>query len=236
MGWHGMGRSMPPSSTFFDTAMEWFSLAHTTPLGLFFVLVLGIIALPGMDMAFVLGSTLVDGRRGGLAALAGIVAGGVAHTVMAALGVGLVLRTVPALFTLMLVAGALYLGWIGLSLLRGAAALGEVGAPAARPPGATFRQGLLTCLLNPKAYLFMLAVWPQFARPEHGSLLPQAVAMGAIIALTQVGVYGAVVLGADRARAFLRGSGRAQVRAGQSVGLLLIGGAAWMLWQGFSGG
>ena len=71
------------------------------------MLVLGIIALPGMDMAFVLGSTLVDGRRGGLAALAGIVAGGVAHTAMAALGVGLVLRAVPALLTLMLVAGAL---------------------------------------------------------------------------------------------------------------------------------
>ena len=65
-----------------------FTLTQTTQLWLFFVLVLGIIALPGMDMAFVLGSTLVDGRRGGLAALAGIVAGGVAHTAMAALGVG----------------------------------------------------------------------------------------------------------------------------------------------------
>jgi len=59
--------------------MDWFSLAHASQLWLFFVLVLGIIALPGMDMAFVLGSTLVDGFKGGVAALAGVVAGGVAH-------------------------------------------------------------------------------------------------------------------------------------------------------------
>ena len=212
--------------------MEWFFLPHAAQLWLFFVLVLGIIALPGMDMAFVLGSTLVGGRRGGLAALAGIVAGGAIHTVMAALGVGLVLKTVPALFTLMLVAGAIYLGWVGVSLLRGASALGEIGAPAAGPPATTFRQGLMTCLLNPKAYLFMLAVWPQFARPEHGPMLAQAVVMGAIIVLTQTLVYGSVVLGADHARAFLRGSGRAQVRAGQAIGLLLIAGAVWMLWDG----
>lgn len=212
--------------------MEILSPLHLSQLWLFFVLVLGIIALPGMDMAFVLGSALVDGRRGGAAALAGIVAGGVAHTAMAALGVGWMLRAVPALFTLMLVGGALYLGWIGWSLLRGVSALGEVDAGRSRPPVVTFRQGLLTCLLNPKAYLFMVAVFPQFARPEHGPMLVQAVAMGAIIAATQTAVYGAVVLGADRVRALLRGSGRAQVLAGRTVGVVLMGGAAWMLWQG----
>jgi threonine/homoserine/homoserine lactone efflux protein len=213
--------------------MEWFSLVHTSQLWLFFVLVFGIIVLPGMDMAFVLGSTLVDGRQGGVAALAGIVAGGVAHTAMAALGVGLALQAVPQLLTVMLVAGALYLGWIGWSLLRGASALGEVRDQASRPWGATFRRGLLTCLLNPKAYLFMIAVYPQFARPEHGSMAAQAVAMGALIALTQAAVYGAVALGAVRVKAWLRGSGRAQVLAGQSVGAVLLLGAAWSLAQAF---
>jgi threonine/homoserine/homoserine lactone efflux protein len=213
--------------------MEWFSLAHASQLWLFFVLVFGIIVLPGMDMAFVLGSTLVDGRKGGVAALAGIVVGGVAHTAMAALGVGLALQAVPQLLTVMLVAGAIYLGWIGWSLLRGASALGEVRDQASRPWGATFRRGLLTCLLNPKAYLFMLAVYPQFARPEHGSMAVQALAMGAIIALTQAAVYGAVALGAVRLRGWLRGSGRAQVLAGQAVGGVLLLGAAWSLAQAF---
>ena len=49
------------------------------------------------------------------------------------LGVGLVLQSVPGLLTLMLVGGALYLGWIGGSLVRGASALGEVGASRSRP-------------------------------------------------------------------------------------------------------
>ena len=213
--------------------MDWFSLAHASQLWLFFVLVFGIIVLPGMDMAFVLGSTLVDGFKGGVAALAGIVAGGVAHTAMAALGVGLALKAVPQLLSVMLMAGALYLGWIGWSLVRGASALGEVRAEASRPWGATFRRGLLTCLLNPKAYLFMIAVYPQFARPEHGSMAVQAVAMGAIIAFTQAAVYGAVALGAVRVKAWLRGSGRAQVLAGQSVGAVLLLGAAWSLAQAF---
>lgn len=216
--------------------MEWFSFAHTAQLSqlwFFFILVLGIIVLPGMDMAFVLGSTLVNGLKSGVAALAGIVVGGVGHTAMAALGVGLALQAVPQLLTVMLVAGALYLGWIGWSLLRGASALGEVRDQASRPWGATFRRGLLTCLLNPKAYLFMIAVYPQFARPEHGSMAVQAVAMGSIIALTQAAVYGTVALGAVRVKAWLRGSGRAQVLAGQSVGGVLLLGAAWSLVQAF---
>jgi len=213
--------------------MDWFSLAHASHLWLFFVLVFGIIVLPGMDMAFVLGSTLVDGLKGGVAALTGIVFGGVAHTAMAAFGVGLALQAVPQLLTVMLAAGALYLGWIGWSLLRGASALGEVRDQASRPWGATFRRGLLTCLLNPKAYLFMIAVYPQFARPEHGSMAVQAVVMGALIALTQAAVYGAVALGAVRVKAWLRGSGRAQVLAGQSVGGVLLLGAAWSLVHSF---
>ena len=246
--------------------MEWFSLAHTSQLWLFFILVFGIIVLPGMDMAFVLGSTLVDGRRGGVAALAGIVAGGVAHTAMEPLLARFAASTAVhdrngALLRLTLAADGTYrlpvtLGQVspklveavllyedrqffrhpgvnGWSLLRGASALGEVRDQASRPWGATFRRGLLTCLLNPKAYLFMIAVYPQFARPEHGSMAVQALAMGAIIALTQAAVYGAVALGAVRLRDWLRGSGRAQVLAGQSVGVVLLLGAAWSLAQAF---
>lgn len=215
--------------------MEWFNLAHTGHLWLFFVLVFGIIALPGLDMAFVLGSTLVDGFKGGLAALAGVVVGGVVHTAMAGLGVGLALQALPQVFNAMLGAGALYLAWIGWQLVHGATALGDVSAAPSRSWSATFRRGLITCLLNPKAYLFMVAVFPQFVRPEYGSLAVQAVAMGAIIAATQFAVYGAVALGGVRVRAWLRGSGRAQVLAGQSLGWLLVMGGVWTLWQAVCG-
>jgi threonine/homoserine/homoserine lactone efflux protein len=216
--------------------MDALTLAPAGPLWLYFVLVLGIIALPGMDMAYVLGSALTDGPRGGAAALAGIVAGGMAHMAMASLGVGWVLQSVPALFNAMLLAGALYLGWIGVSLLRSAAALREV--PTCTPTAwhITFWRGMATCLLNPKAYLFMVAVFPQFVRAEQGSVVAQALALGAITAATQVAVYGAVALAATRTKALLRGSAAAQRGWCRGVGCVLLLGAAWMLWQGWQTG
>src|SRR5688572_19462099 len=150
-------------------------------LWLFALLVFGIVALPGMDMAFVLSSTLADGRRGGFAALAGIVAGGIAHTAMGTLGIGLLLQTFPAAFNALLVAGALYVAWIGWNLWRAPGALGHVDAGASRSAGQTFFRALVTCLLNPKAYVFTVAVFPQFIHPERGSLLAQALAMCVIV-------------------------------------------------------
>ncbi|MBB3149620.1 threonine/homoserine/homoserine lactone efflux protein [Phyllobacterium trifolii] len=49
-----------------------------------------------------------------------------------------------------------------------------------------FRLGAVTCLINPKAYLFMLAVYPQFLRPDFGPLAPQAAVMAAMTAGMQL--------------------------------------------------
>jgi threonine/homoserine/homoserine lactone efflux protein len=66
----------------------------------------------------------------------------------------------PPVFTLLLYAGAGYMLWIGITLLRSSIAVDGVGAASTRSLWAAFRQGALTCLLNPKAYLFVLAVYP----------------------------------------------------------------------------
>ena len=132
------------------------------------MLVSGIIVLPGMDMAFVLASALADGARAGFAAVAGMVVGGFVHVLASALGLSLLLSTWPTLFNALLMAGGLYVAWMGWQLWRGAAALGAVQVGASRPLPATFGRAVLTCLMNPKAYLFCLAVVPQFIRPEQG--------------------------------------------------------------------
>ena len=200
-------------------------------LWLFALLVFGIIALPGMDMAFVLSSTLADGRRGGFAALAGIVAGGIAHTAMGTLGIGLLLQTFPAAFNALLVAGALYVAWIGWNLWRQPGALGEVDAGASRSGSQTFFRALATCLLNPKAYVFTVAVFPQFMHPERGSLVAQALAMSAIIIAIQLAVYGGVALCAAGLRQRLVQSADSQVMLGRGVAMLLVATAAWALWH-----
>ena len=205
-------------------------------LWLFALLVFGIVALPGMDRAFVLSSTLADGRRGGFAALAGIVAGGMAHVAMGTLGIGLLLQALPAAFNALLVAGALYVAWIGWNLWRQPGALGEVGAGASRTAGQTFVRALATCLLNPKAYVFTVAIFPQFMLPERGALVLQALAMGAIVALMQVGVYGGVALGAAGLRRRLVHSADGQAALGRGVALLLVATAIWALWHSWHRG
>lgn len=200
-------------------------MSGAASLGLFAALVFGVIVLPGLDMAFVLGRALRDGRAGGLAAVAGIVAGGVCHVLMTTLGVGVLLRVVPGAFNTLLLAGALYLAWIGTGLVRSTAAPDPTPETRARPQGAAFRQGMLTALLNPKAYLFMLAVFPQFLRPGAGALVAQAALLWLIIAANQLCVYGGVVLLADRARGWLQGRPAAGLAVVRGVGMLLIAAA-----------
>ena len=203
-----------------------------TDLWLFFALVFGVIALPGMDMAFVAGSTLTSGWRGGTAAVAGVVAGGLVHVVVGATGVATLLLIWPAAFNALLLAGAAYMAWIGWTLLRASAHTptepgGADAGPAtpARSHHATFGRAMLTCLLNPKAYAFMLAVFPAFMAGPGQALLPRVIVMGSIIAATQVLVYGAVAALVLGARQWAGGGPGLQRWALRSVGLLLIGGA-----------
>ena len=209
-------------------------MTHYAQLWLFFALVFGVVILPGLDMAYIMGSALSGGRRAGFAALGGVVVGGVCHVVMTGLGVSLLLRTVPGAFNALLITGALYIAWIGVSLLRSDAAF-SVAATGDRPLAATFRQGMLTCLLNPKAYLFMLAIFPQFLRPQYGALLAQAAVMWLIIALNQVLVYGGLALAADRARQWLSREPAAGAFVARSVGVLLIGAAMFTGIEGWRG-
>ncbi len=206
-----------------------------SPLWLYAVLVAGIILLPGLDMAFVLASTLASGGRGGVAALAGIVTGGLVHVALGTLGLGLLLLRAPLLFNALLLAGALYLGWVGWGLWRGASALGTVAGAPVRPLRQVFGRAVATCLLNPKAYLFMVAVFPQFIRVDRGALAGQAIALAAITAVTQVLVYGGVALGAAGLQQALARHGRSQVMLGRGVGLLLMAMAVWTVVRGWQG-
>jgi threonine/homoserine/homoserine lactone efflux protein len=209
-------------------------MQSTPQLWLFFLMVFGIVVLPGMDMAFVAASALGGGRKAGAFAVAGIVAGGVCHVSASALGIGLLIHAFPALFNALLLAGAAYIAWIGLSLLRGAASA-DGALPLARSAGspwATFRQAALTSLLNPKAYLFMFAVFPQFIVPARG-VWSQSAVLSAIIASTQVAVYGSVALAAGSAQQGLGGKPNLQAWLMRGAGLMLIAGAAWTAFEGW---
>jgi threonine/homoserine/homoserine lactone efflux protein len=202
-------------------------------LWLFFVLVLGTILLPGLDMTFILASALTSGRGAGLTAVAGIMTGGVCHVALGATGLAVLLRLFPSAFNVVLLLGALYVAWIGISLLRSRGSFDTASTSSPRELTATFRQGVLTSLLNPKAYVFMLAIFPQFFRPEYGPLWVQACVLWLIIAVTQAVVYGTVALLVAQSRGWLATNPAINLFLARSVGAMLVLAAMFTGYEGW---
>lgn len=119
---------------------------------------------PGVDMALVTTRAAQHGFRAGAAAALGVGAGCMVHAAAAALGLSAVLASSAWAFDALRWAGAAYLVWLGIGLLRaGHAANATVVAEAAAPGFArVFGQGFLTNALNPKVAIFFLAFVPQF--------------------------------------------------------------------------
>jgi threonine/homoserine/homoserine lactone efflux protein len=124
-------------------------------------------ATPGVDFVLTVSRTLQGGARAGVAAALGINAGCVVHALAAAFGLAALLALYPAAFVAVQGAGAAYLVWLGLGMLRqawrgGGAAPVQAGAAPAKTFASDFQTGLLTNVLNPKVALFFLAFLPQF--------------------------------------------------------------------------
>jgi threonine/homoserine/homoserine lactone efflux protein len=206
---------------------------YSENLWLFFALVFGIIIVPGMDMMIVLSHSLSRKAGAGYAAVVGIVTAGALHSVYAGLGVGIVLTLFPKTYAALLIIGAAYVAWIGWQLARSQNALGQVGENKDASLKRAFRDGVVTAMTNPKAYLFMLAVYPQFLKADYGPLFPQAVIMALIIAVTQFAVYAPVAFGASAARGWLERNPGAQMMTTRIVGWVMIAVAMLTLYQGW---
>ena len=207
-------------------------MGHAENLWLFFILLLGIIIVPGMDMLFVLANSLTGGSNRGLAATGGIMLGGAVHALNGAIGIGLLMHFVPILFKPQLIAGGVYIAFIGYTLMRSSITVGGEGPAGSRSAWKAFRQGAVTCLINPKAYLFIFAVYPQFLKPDYGPLWIQAVIMGAMTVATQFAVYGGLAVTAGRSRDLLIANPRATAFAGRAAGLLLVAVSVFTVWEG----
>lgn len=119
---------------------------------------------PGPDTLYIVGRGSTQGLKAGAIAALGIAAGIMVHATAAALGLSAIFSASASAFTALKLAGAAYLVYVGISLLRSRAI--AAGAPAAAPEAAALRtifiQGFWTNVLNPKVALFFLAFLPQF--------------------------------------------------------------------------
>lgn len=139
-------------------------------LALFVVSGLLLNMMPGPDSLLIMLRSGSQGWRAGSVAALGIGTGTMVHVLAAALGLSALLSASAELFTVIKLMGALYLVYLGISLLRQGASSSVASEPAvsllALSYGRIFRQGLLTNVLNPKVALFFLAFVPQFIAPD----------------------------------------------------------------------
>lgn len=121
---------------------------------------------PGLDTALVLRVAVAEGRGRAMLAALGIALGCLCWGIAAAIGLGALLTASEALYTLIKWAGAVYLVWLGIGLLRHPRRAVGVGAAAAAPAGrggfGWLARGLVTNLLNPKVGVFYISFLPQF--------------------------------------------------------------------------
>ncbi len=209
-------------------------MTYAQNLWLYFVLLFGIIIVPGMDMFFVIANSLAGGWSRGLAATLGVNLGGVFHTIFGAFFVGILVELAPQLITVILLVSAAYMCWVGFTLVKSSITVDEIGAAPKRSVISAFRQGLITCVLNPKAYMFVLAVYPTFIQPRFGPIWAQALVMGVLTLAMQFTIYGGLGLAAAKARDFLTGSPQVTIIIGRVCGLVFFAVAAFTVWHALS--
>ena len=206
-------------------------VTYAQNLWIFFVLLFGIIIVPGMDMFFVIANSLAGGWSRGLAAVLGINLGGIWHTLFGAFFVGALTALAPQLITAILLASAAYMCWVGYSLVKSSITVDEIGAAPKRSVVSAFRQGFVTCVLNPKAYMFVLAVYPSFIQPRFGPVWAQALVMGVLTLVTQFSIYGGLGLAAAKSRDMLTGNPQVTITIGRVCGLVFFAVAALTVWH-----
>ncbi|GGV21923.1 lysine transporter LysE [Actinomadura cremea] len=185
---------------------------------------LGLVLTPGPNMIYLVSRSITQGRRAGLISLAGVATGFVAYVVAATAGITAVFGLVPPLYTVLKVAGALYLLWLAWQAVRpgGRTAFAPAELPA-DPPHRLFAMGLVTNLLNPKIAILYVSLLPQFVEPERGHVALQSLLLGLTQISIAITVNGLIVLGAGGFAAFLARRPRWQRAQRYVMGSVLAG-------------
>jgi threonine/homoserine/homoserine lactone efflux protein len=184
-----------------------------------------LIVVPGPSVLFVIGRALAQGRRAALTTVVGNTLGACVLVVAVALGVGEIVARSALVFTLLKLAGAAYLVYLGVKAWRQRGALQAAfsAAGAARGGRRTLWEGFAVGVANPKTMVFFAAVLPQFVDPGQGSVPVQMLLLGLIfnlIALACDSVWGLL---AATGRDWFARSPRRLSLVGGAGGLTMIG-------------
>jgi len=178
---------------------------------------------PGPGIFYVLARSLAGGRREGLLSAVGTLGGGLIHVTAAAFGLSAVLAASAVAFNVVRYAGAAYLVWLGIGMIR---RRDEEGLEPAARLGARrnpLLQGVVTEVLNPKTALFFLSFIPQFVSMKHHHLVAQFLVLGTISVLLNTSADLVVVLFAGPLGARMKRHASFRRRQRTASGVVMIG-------------
>ncbi len=171
----------------------------------------------------VMSRSLAFGSRAGVITAAGISTGLLGHTILATLGLGALLQTSEQLFMLIKLAGATYLGYLGIKLWRTPTDELDVGSNPDVPKKRLFVEGALSNVMNPKVAIFYFAFLPQFVPTATQRPAATLFALGFVFALITFLTKGPMGLFAGRLSGWFHANPNRLKWIYRSSGTLLIG-------------
>ena len=181
-------------------------------LGMFIMASTLLALAPGPDNIFVLTQSMVKGSKAGIIITLGLCSGLVFHTSAVALGVAVIFKTSVLAFTLLKIAGALYLSYLAYLCFKESAKTKLNADTTPQSALSLYRRGIFMNVTNPKVSIFFLAFLPQFTRPELGNVTAQVFVLGATFMLCALVVFSLIALLAGRV-----GNWFAQTKHGESL-------------------
>lgn len=176
------------------------------PLFSAFLLASFILAVtPGPGVLYIVTRSLVQGRRFGLVSVAGVALGNLGNALAASVGLAALFTVSSLAFSVVKYAGALYLVYFGVQMLRSSPTENLAAVPAAAPLKRVFYDGFVVALLNPKTTVFFAAFLPQFLSPGAPPMF-QSMALGSLFVAIAAVTDSAYALAAGAAAPVLRGS------------------------------
>jgi threonine/homoserine/homoserine lactone efflux protein len=184
-----------------------------------------IIVIPGPGVLFVVGRALAHGRRTALATAAGHAAGNYAVAACVAVGLGTLLQRSAQVFTVVKLAGALYLVFLGVQAIRHRHSLASAMAGAADSSDGwrALRDGFIVGITNPKTFILFGAILPQFVNREAGSVPAQMLLLALISVVLGLACDSTWGLAASVLRGWFARSPRRYALVGGAGGLAMIG-------------
>jgi threonine/homoserine/homoserine lactone efflux protein len=182
-----------------------------------------LILIPGPSVLFVIGRSIALGRRAGVLSVLGNALGTVPAVLAVAFGVGAIVASSVVAFTIIKIAGAVYLVWLGVQAIRNRHADTAASSTTRASAWTLLRQGFVVGLTNPKILAFFVAVLPQFVDPSTGPAWVQLLLLGLIfqgIALACDSVWALI---AGTARDWFARSPRRMSTLSGTGGVMMIG-------------